>query len=313
MTDREDGLYAKLHDGLGKYFFPIQDVPFKQRDIREHFNWRGTHIQFKDGSVFPVAEVNYQLSKLLYNLTRGKEPVLRHTWRGYEVINRDVDILDWQNEEDKSPLNLLWPFNLEKWVALYPANLAVIAGTSNAGKTSFCLNFVVMNSEGEIPVDYYNSEIGASQLKDRMRPFNVPKPAPFVVYSRVSHFADVIDKDHISVIDYVEYVTEVREIKEEIEAVFRKLQGGKGMALIAIQKKFDAKNFKGQKIIHDLGYGAETTLARPSLYLTMNPASLKILKCKTPLGKRSIDGMAWRYSLIEGAHFTGIERLEDAE
>ena len=194
---------------------------------------------------------------------------------------------------------------------MYPGNLGVIAGTSNSGKTAFCNSFVVLNMDN-FEIDLYNSEIGPQQFRDRMRPYGIRGPAKFKVYSRTNHFADVINPDHISVVDYIEYVTEVREIKEEIEGLFRKQRGGKGMCLIAIQKKFDAKNFKGQKIIHDLGYGAETTLARPSLYLTMNPGNLKILKCKTPKVQHSVDGKTWRYALVAGAHFNSITEIDSS-
>lgn len=293
----------------------VEEVEIKDIELRRHVD---EYIDARDGTWFYRHHIWKEYN---VNTTHGKKTVW---WRLNERVNnneliqegdryrrllKDVDEMDWQDAPEGDTLSLLWPFDLEKHVDIYPGNLGMIAGTSNSGKTAFCNSFVVMNMDN-FQVDLYNSEIGAQQFKDRMRPYDIPYPAPFRVYSRTNHFADVINPDHISVVDYIEYITDVKEIKEEIENLFRKLKGGKGMCFCAIQKKFDAKNFKGQKIIHDLGYGAETTLARPSLYLTMNPGNLKILKAKTPKVEHSVDGKTWRYALVEGAHFTSVAEID---
>ena len=72
------------------------------------------------------------------------------------------------------------------------------------------------------------------------------------------------------------------------------------------------KTVKGEKIEHDLGYGATTTIAKPRLYLAMNPGYLKLVKVKVPVASNA-DGLKLGYSLIDGAHFASIRELEDEQ
>ncbi|GAG62435.1 unnamed protein product, partial [marine sediment metagenome] len=91
---------------------------------------------------------------------------------------------------------------------------------------------------------------------------------------------------------------------EELERIFRKLEGGKGSAFVAIQKKFDQRNFKGALIKQDLGYGGATTIARANLYLTMNPNTLKITKAKSWANPMvNPNNKTFEFSLLKGARF----------
>jgi len=231
----------------------------------------------------------------------------------YRYIDKALEEMDWQEANGTAMLDVNWPFELERYVRIFPSNLVVIAGTSNSGKTAFINNIAVMNM-GKFCVDIYQSEMSKEQFKSRMEPFDIPNPPPFKVFSRHSNFADVINRDHISLIDYLEYTTEVFEIKEELESLFRALKGGNGMGVATIQKKFNERSFKGQQIKHDLGYGGATTIARASLYLTMNPNELKITKAKSWANPTiNPNNKTFTFQLIKGAHFVNPQEEQPSE
>jgi len=173
-----------------------------------------------------------------------------------------------------------------------------VAGSKNAGKTAFQLNFVVKNMDNPMGLDFFNSETGPEQLNERFEPFNVPNPAPFNVYERYDAFADVIDPDRISVIDYLDLNSEVYMVGKEIDDIFRKLN--KGVCIIALQKP------PGR----DLAYGAGFTAKRSQLYISLDTCKLKLVYVKTPRGKgANPDNMAWTFKLEDGVHFNDVQRF----
>jgi len=175
---------------------------------------------------------------------------------------------------------------------MYPKNIAVIAGSPNAGKTAFLLNTIKLNMAKHI-IHYYSSEMGAEELKLRLSKFDDGAKWVFDARERSTNFADVIYPDDINIIDYIEIVSgEFYMIGQELRTIFDKLR--KGIAIIALQKKKGA----------ELGRGAEFSLEKPRLYLSMDSGLLKIIKAKNwAVEGNNPNGVEFKFSLVNGAKF----------
>ncbi len=221
----------------------------------------------------------------------------------FRKIENQLKVMDWQGADSNATLDIVFPFRLEDYVKIFPKSIVVVAGASNAGKTAYLYNFIVMNMNKHI-IDLYNSETSPEQMKERFLNFeqSIPEPSPFNVYERYDMFADVIDPDRISVIDYIDYSNEVYRIGEELEAIHRKLN--KGMVITAIQKKQNTKNFKGEEVKFTLGYGSDMSLKKASLYLTLDPGKLRIVKAKSWKDHNlNPNGMEFKFKLLKGSKF----------
>lgn len=192
----------------------------------------------------------------------------------YRKVENDVDVIDWMNAEtEEYPVQ--FPLNIHQLVKLYPGNIAILAGASNTGKTTFMLELIRLNQKRH-KILYMNSEMGASELKLRLEMFHEVCPISqwkFQAIERSDKFADVIDPDGFNVIDFMEIYDEFWKLGGWIRDVHKKLN--KGIAVIAIQKQSSSKN--NQK---DFGRGGELTIEKPRLYLAMDRGRIKIVKAK---------------------------------
>ena len=181
--------------------------------------------------------------------------------------------------------------------------------------TAWLYDFTLKNMFHPLGVDLYNSETGREQMKERMQNFkvNIPNPAPFRTFERYDNFADVIDKDRISVIDYLDLNSEVYLIGDEIDKVFRKLD--RGIAVIGLQKPPPTTVYvKGVKklVYRDLAYGSGFTAKRAVLYISLDNNVLKLVVAKTPLNpKVNPTNMMWVFWLKNGAEFIDIQPYEE--
>ena len=134
--------------------------------------------------------------------------------------------------------------------------------------------------------------MGGEELKLRLSKFGNLKWT-FDPRERSTNFADVIYADDINIIDYIEITSgEFYMIAEELRAIFDKLK--KGIAVIALQKKKGA----------ELGRGAEFSLEKPRLYLSMDSGTLKIIKAKNwAVEGENPNGVEFKFHLLHGAEF----------
>jgi len=224
-----------------------------------------------------------------------KDKVLeRHTVKDglYRRVEYDSPVIEWETADISDVFKISWPFELENYALMYPKNIAVIAGSPNAGKTAFLLNLIKLNMANHI-IHYYSSEMGPEELKLRLSKFANTDKWVFDARERSMNFADVIYPDDINIIDYIEIVSgEFFKIAEELRAIFDKLN--KGIAVIALQKKRGA----------ELGRGAEFSLEKPRLYLSMDSGSLKIIKAKNwAVEGQNPNDVEFKFSLVNGAKF----------
>lgn len=207
----------------------------------------------------------------------------------YRRIVRDCERVDWINAPT-DPIPFKWPFGLEDLANIYPKSIVVIAGQSNAGKTSFLLDFVKRN-QWAFDIHYFSNEMGGSEAKVRLLKHEdiTLNEWKFNLWDRTDHFGDVIIPDGVNIIDYLEEKDgEAFKIPSYISQVWNKLD--KGIAIIAIQKKGG----------RDTGVGGEGTLAKSRLYLAMEFGIIKIVKAKAWAGARNPNGMTKKFRLIQG-------------
>ena len=99
---------------------------------------------------------------------------------------------------DTARLSRVFSFNI------YPKNIIIVAGATNAGKTALLLNVVRMNMD-RYEVIYFSSEMGEQELRLRLEKFGQALNSwKFKPIERPTRFSDVIVPDAINIIDYLE-------------------------------------------------------------------------------------------------------------
>lgn len=227
------------------------------------------------------------------------------SWRR---IEDDIDIIDWRNAETAEyPIN--FPLNIHQLVKLYPGNIAILAGASNTGKTTFMLELVRLNQR-QHKILYMNSEMGASELKLRLEMFHEVCPLSkwnFTAIERSDKFADAIDPDGLNIIDFMEIYDEFWRLGGWIRDVHKKLN--KGVAIIAIQKK--SSNKKEQ---NDFGRGGQLTIEKPRLYMAMDRGKVKIVKAKIWRNHdRNPNGLSRSFKIVSGWKFIPSDEWQGEE
>jgi len=297
--------YKRVSSRVETDWYPYhKEEWFSQLDIYSFFEWRESETR------------KLVSRKLFHDSTERKPPLLEKKGKVYRIIDDDAEEMDWQNADSTKVIDIILPFGISEYVKFFPKTIIVVAGEPNAGKTAFLYNVILDNMSRHI-ITLYNSETSSEQMKDRLSHFDteIPNPAPFITKERYENFADIINPDGFSVIDYIDADNEFWSIGAEISRIYKKLN--KGIVVCAIQKKENYKNFKGQEIRNTTGYGGSLTKKRPALYLTMTssiPHKLTIEKAKTwAYLTVNPNGMQWTYKLVGGAKFVNIERVGEEE
>lgn len=230
----------------------------------------------------------------------------------YRKIDSERKLIDWQSADSSDTFPLKWPFELEQYASMYPKNIAIVAGSKQEGKTTFLLNTLKKNLPlaDKYKIELFNSETGKEQLQDRLFSLGVPPDAPFTVFERYDNFADVIDPDALTIIDYLDMNQDFFMAGVEIDRIFRKLN--RGIAIIGMQIPPPSRTFvKGvEKIIdRDLAYGGGTTAKRAFIYLSMSSHKLKMKYAKKPTNPRiHPENMTWSYMFDEQGDFSNVVR-----
>lgn len=294
-----EDVYRIVSSRIDADFYPYREQEwFTQDDVCRHFSW-----------VEPPSRQAVS-KKLYHDSSEKKPPFLEKKNRAYRIIDKTLQVMDWQNADPSKIVPLKFPFGLEEYCLIYPKSIIPVAGSKNVGKTGFLYNFIEMNMN-DFDIDLYNSETGKEQMFQRFQPLNIPVPAPFKVYERYDNFADIIHPEHISVIDYLDLNSEVYLVGTEIDAIFRKLTTG--VAVIGLQKPPPTVTYeRGVKKVRDrdLAYGGGFTAKRATLYITMGSNKLKLVYVKTPANpKVNPNNMTFSFGWEDdGIHFKNIER-----
>jgi len=137
--------------------------------------------------------------------------------------------------------------------------------------------------------------MGPTELKKRLSKFeDVPAEIwrKIKFMERTFNFADVLNGDRITIIDYLEVVTDFYQIAQLIFDIHKKM--GKGICIVNIQKN------KGT----DFGRGGQLGLEKPRLYLSMELGKIKIVKAKA-WAKEGLNpnGLQRDFKLVQGSKF----------
>lgn len=215
----------------------------------------------------------------------------------YRKVNIEENRINWLTADVEHEFPLKMPFSLEAYVKIYPKNIIVVAGASNAGKTAFLLNLVNLNMANH-NIYFFSSEMGPEELKVRLSHFKedtgVPKKLEtwkFTAIERSSNFCDVIRPNDLNIIDYLEIYDNFFTIGADIKKIYDKLKNG--IAIIAIQKK---KN-------EELGRGSDFTLEKSRLYISLDNQKCKIIKAKNWRTDQNPNNKEINFKLVQGCKF----------
>jgi hypothetical protein len=178
-------------------------------------------------------------------------------WR---PADNSLEELQWWDSEEIQEDNLKLPLGINNYCIIPRPALVILAGKYNAGKSAFCLNTVALNQEkwgGNL--DFYVSE-GAEMIKPKFAKLGITNAPAFRTYRRTENFADVIQPDNLSVIDYLRVDMEQSyAVSAKLFEIFNKLKTG--IAVVAMQKP------PGER---KLAFGGASTAFEPSLYMGMD-------------------------------------------
>jgi len=210
----------------------------------------------------------------------------------YRKVDTECEEMDFLNASVEST-DIWLPFSLNRMVEIMPGNIIVVAGEPNAGKTGLLLNIAKYNME-KFGVQYFNSEMGASELRKRLENFN-DVPLSFwkgmKAYERSGNFADAIKsgKGNINIIDFLEIHDNFYEVGGMLADIHDKLKGA--IAIVALQKNKGA----------DTGLGGFRSLEKPRLYLSVSPGTVKIVKAKNwKDSKKNPNGLQVGFKIAAG-------------
>ena len=208
-------------------------------------------------------------------------------------INTSVRKINFKTAGKRTPLDIKFPFEIDQFLNVYSRNLIVVAGSPDAGKTAWLLNFIKQNQDIHT-IFYQSSEMEKNELAARLLNFEGMELADwkFEAEERSGDFADVIRPDCINIVDYMELTTDVYLVAEYLKAIHEKLTTG--IAIIALQKKRGV----------ELGRGGEFSLEKPRLYLTMDKGKMTIAKAKNWKDPEfNPNDMVINYKIVGGCKF----------
>jgi len=211
----------------------------------------------------------------------------------FRYINVAVRLIDFKRFGNKVPIDIHYPFGIERYFNTYPRNIIALAGSADAGKTAWLLNFIQLNQDNHT-IYYQSSEMGEVELASRLEKFEDMELEDwkFTAEDRSTEFADVIRPDCINIIDYMELTGEFYLVAEYLKQIHDKLNTG--ICLVALQKKRGA----------ELGRGGDFALEKPRLYLTMDAGKMRIQKAKNWADPEiNPNGLILEYKIVAGCKF----------
>ena len=217
----------------------------------------------------------------------------------FRRVERDVVNMDWKGAEVKT-FDIDWPLLIGTFFQTYPKNLCVFAGYKDTGKTTLALDIIKRNMSRH-DVRYMNNEMSPEELKMRLlqhQDLSI-NDWKFEAIERGDDYESVIDPNGLNIIDYIEPGEEVYRVGTTLRLIHEKLD--KGVCVIMLQKK-RRQVLKTGGAVGELGYGAEYTLLRPRLYITLDPNVARVVSAKnrTPGVEHSPVGKIMPYKIVGG-------------
>lgn len=237
------------------------------------------------------------LSKILERM-KAENLIVRHgDKRGrFRRVDPNLIPMNWEEASIDNTVNLVLPLGFHKLMHLYPKNIIVIAGDTNAGKTAYLLNLVRENAE-RFKIDYFTNDLTPEELKRRVQRFNEAGMATEAFSAcnfieRAENYLDIINPDGITIIDYLELTDKFWLVGKEISDIYKHLKGG--IAIVAIQKDTKAARGRGGD------FGAE----KARLYFALERGKVKMIKMKNLKDPdKDPNGKFFKFNLWGGCKF----------
>ncbi len=221
----------------------------------------------------------------------------------YRSVENGAEPIDFTKLRPKD-FPIILPFDLRKYVFIYPDTTIIYAGSKSSGKSGLIYQTIKLNW-GRINIKLLsNMEGGREQMYDRFKAMGLDLATlPKFIYHVDENFHDYIkEKDTLYVVDYIDAPEgdDFYLIGAQVKKIDHKLQGLNSIALIGLQKPST----------RDTAFGGEQTLKVASLYLAMDSHKLKIVDAKVPVDKTvHPKNMQWSFSYDdEGTAFKNIVR-----
>ncbi len=261
------------------------------------------YTKIMDGQIPPKL---YPQLRSILNRLKAKGIVSTVPAKGdgwFRPVDSFLEELQWWDSPALQNDNLLLPLGINNYCTIPRPSLIVVAGKYNAGKSAFCLNTVALNVEkwgGYL--DFYVSE-GSEMIKPKFAKLGITDAPTFRTYRRTENFADVINPDNLSVIDYLRVDMEQPfAVAQKLFEIFNKLKTG--IAVVAMQKP------PGER---KLAFGGASTAFEPSLYIGMesngsNTGWIGFEKIKLPRQYGGVDPYAIKieYRIESGVKFYDV-------
>jgi len=217
----------------------------------------------------------------------------------YRLVEDECEEIEWWKATGET-VDVKFPFHIEDYVKIFSGNICVIAGSNNAGKSAFLLDFIRLNLDKH-EIHMFNSEAGMAEIKERIGLIEDVDMEEWQtrlkIWERSGEFSAVIKPDAINIIDFLEVHEEFYKVGAYIKDIHDKLD--KGIALIALQKNPG----------NDYGLGGARGLEKPRLYLSIDNGRLKIVKAKNWRTANNPNGWVAKFSLVGGNKFIVHEPL----
>ena len=225
----------------------------------------------------------------------------RHKTRNacYRLVEDECDEIKWW-EATGDIVDVKFPFGEERLVKIFPGNIIVIAGSNQAGKSAYMLDFIRLNLEKH-DIHMFNSEAGMSELSERINKIDDVDleewQSKLTIWERSDNFASVIKPNGINIIDFLEMHDNFFLVGGHIKDIHDKLENG--IAIIALHKNF------GQ----EYGLGGQRSAEKSRLYLSVDYGQVKIVKAKNWVGVDNPNGYVAKFRLVAGNKFIIDEPL----
>ena len=270
------------------------------------FNYRNVMDGDYDKKIIPYLRVMMQ---------RCKEKGLIAPVGKRDGVWRKVDAsaveLAWWDATPVEEDTIMLPLGINKYCLIQRPSLIIVAGKYNAGKSCFCINTVALNQNTHWAgkIDFFVSE-GADLMKPRFARLGITSAPAFRTYRRTENFADVIQKDNLSIVDYLRVdMEQPYAVSQRLFEIYNKVNKGTGIAVVAMQKP------PGGRM---LAFGGASTAFEPSLYIGMETTGnytgwigFEKVKIARGYGGYDMSKLKIDYRIEYGANFVDVkERLE---
>ncbi|KKN62160.1 hypothetical protein LCGC14_0514390 [marine sediment metagenome] len=248
--------------------------------------------------------------------------ILKRLRRGWYRKVKRIEPITWWDGGDAVGIGIVWPYGIEDDsrfgvtdkalmgfddnIEVFPNDTIVVAGSSNWGKTTFALNFLVNNLHLFKGVRLMVNEYKPERFKDRMKRidwvdyWNADKPK-FELLPVTENHIDHIVPDYLNIIDWLHISDELWKVAKHIEDMQMLLRGG--INLVVLQKSKDKAN----------AIGGDWPEFFPAVFFLLDaPGVLTVRKVKSaPSGQVTPQDKRYAYDIIErGSRFHSIREIK---